>query len=242
MAEKTFEEFADEFIVEALVKTRIVLSEYRALTPGRGLPHADAELVKAVVSYSEITPKIYLVDHDAGRHFRSKIEVYRRTKQAVIVVLTKNISSCWQRYGLVKELAHLIIDTKDSTITANIGIDDALANEDIKIQVGVEAGMSLIKKLINPPRLSQGLKAAPDLMYISEKITEICAEDLLFPVDEREGYLVRLELSADLNELHHIATELMLPEKVVEKLLDRKHFDGMYALYKNHVFPRFDAP
>jgi hypothetical protein len=79
-------------------------------------------------------------------------------------------------------------------------------------------------------------------MYISEKITEICAEDLLFPVDEREGYLVRLELSADLNELHHIATELMLPEKVVEKLLDRKHFDGMYALYKNHVFPRFDAP
>jgi Zn-dependent peptidase ImmA (M78 family) len=91
---------------------------------------------------------MYLLDY-RQKHILGRYQKYRNS---IDIWVSNSLSNCWTRYVTTKELSHLIVDTKETSLTVDIhttilwmlqdgmnkGVNDALDSEHIAAQLAIE--------------------------------------------------------------------------------------------------------
>lgn len=103
------------------------------------------------------------------------------------IIVSDSLNLCWGRFVACKELAHLIIDNSENDLTSD--------------------PIALIRNLVENPFVN----IATDIH--SEKLAVLAATELLIPWARRNEIYA---MAAASKSNYEIATELKVPEKVVE--------------------------
>lgn len=141
----------------------------------------------------------------AGKQIRSQL---RRFGNRADIIYSDKQNFCWTRYSVTKEISHLLFD-----------VDGCFVGS-------VEQSNALIEKLIFPDKIKPG-EVGDD--YYSEKFTEYCALELLFPIEER-GYYID-QLAKGETGHYQIANQYKVPQRLVEIILTPNTHKALLSLF-----------
>ena len=159
----------------------------------------NIQKIVAVMTGTKIRKWIVAAD---SRFFRSFVERYSDGKDNHIYVM-ENEPIEWQRFGVVKELCHILIDQAD-----DFQPDPRVTIEGLKTAAGYFAESS-------PNEID------------SEHLAEIIALELIYPVEHRRDDLQSGKTPEE------IAADRRLPDRYVYRGLDEKHYKMCLEMWKS---------
>lgn len=176
--------------ITAVIKEALeVRDQYkRYCLDGQAFPVSMEDLARVVSDYCELEIVFHRVSFKS-QHIKSQLLRY---PDRAVIRFSSELNTCNQRFSSTKEMAHLVIDTKESHI------DDCLR---------------LISNLIDPSIAA--IVKNEDLQ--SEFLAEMVAVELLMPFEMRDRYIA--EIAGKRTTPFEIADRHKIPQYIVTSYL-----------------------
>jgi hypothetical protein len=183
--------------------------------PQGALPYGIEPIRRAIIEITNVD-RIELVGFRDSenpmkgqfRRYEREDGVYSGTKTTVEVRHELSLNFCWSRFVICKELCHSL-------------------ETDPKVRV---RDFAEVEKLLNALRLNGGA-AIPYPPFISEKMAEFTALELLCPVRDRQK-ASKARAAGGISDMQ-IATEFRVPVRFVPALFNPTYIELIHQLFKS---------
>ena len=189
-------------MLQVFVLARRVNHYYWLHTDAHGAQEAVSveNLQRIIERLAQLRIRKFLVDFD-GSSLRGNVERY---DDHVDIHVRKSLSDAWQRFTVVKELCHILLDEE----------------EDWSVDV-----VNTISDLLS----FSGFSGEESAEIRSEKLAEVMALELAYPIADRRPDLVKIASGAKTSE---IAASRKIPAIWVERALNEEYLTACEDTWK----------
>jgi Zn-dependent peptidase ImmA (M78 family) len=166
-----------------------------AIWDGADAGHLSIDRLKTIIADLYAVEIVLLEVNFKGDHLRGMIEVYNGGRTAKVYIRAKQ-HDLWKRFVAVKELCHVIIDKREDWSSD---------------------GVETLEKLI----VGDVLDLQSDNAFLSERLAEVVAHELVYPHEHRRDDLARVQ--AGEVKPNDLALKFGIPVEIIQRVLSQSY-------------------